>query len=883
MRIKRIELREVGTFTGTVRVDGIKPGLNVLAGPNELGKSTLLRGLTTLFLEGHRTAKKEIKELRPYQGGAPNIASQFELGGHDWRLEKQFLSAHKAVLQRSDGSELHQGADAENRLAELLSQAGGLQTSLPLLWVEQGKSFEVPELSEGVRQSLGQLLAAQAERTAGIGPGHAVLQSIEAELAALVTNKTGKVRKGGAYEKLRSEYADVVAALEAARERAVDAEARLNRLGELQAEEVELSDVDALATLKAAITRSETQLKEAGEARRHLKQLTERIAFLEQQKAQREATLVSHDGGLMQRDAISKAMLASSDELAALQVKTQQLDEQLKSVLATVAADEVRQRQLTGQLDELRKAADVSARRARLAALQSTKTRLEALEADIAQAEAILSELDWPASAISDLRRAAASRDQLAVRKSAAAPRVHVAYVNGRSEGFSIDGVPLRDGDDVVANAATTIVIDGIGEIDVIPGASDAVETVAQELELAEQEVARLLDIIGAADVGEVETRDAKQTAASQKRQVLLAERQALAPDGSSTMVAEFAQLEALAAGDGAPSDAAGVDANACVADIEGELKAVAARLADAAAQQTAIVAAKAALDEQRAGIAAELRMRRTRLEELDVRYLRAEGAPDPRDELVQNVLMSEQMLNAATRERLALLEVAMTDEAVAGQTQSLERMQADVAKRGDRLGLVRQEMRLTEGMLARDFEDGAGDQVRELAARSSELQDRLADMERHVAALQLLSSELGEETARRRDEIAGPLALRLSELASHVWPTANVPLTSELTVGGLSRYGRLETTEAVSAGTREQMAVLSRLAYASLIGERAEQVPLILDDPLVFSDDRRLEAVFEAMAVAAKSHQIIILTCHEMAFEPLISHCGATRLTLTA
>ena len=98
----------------------------------------------------------------------------------------------------------------------------------------------------------------------------------------------------------------------------------------------------------------------------------------------------------MQRDAISKAMLASSDELAALQVKTQQLDEQLKSVLATVAADEVRQRQLTGQLDELRKAADVSARRARLAALQSTKTRLEALEADIAQAAVSYTHLTLP-------------------------------------------------------------------------------------------------------------------------------------------------------------------------------------------------------------------------------------------------------------------------------------------------------------------------------------------------------------------------------------------------------------------------------------------------------------------------------------------------------
>jgi chromosome segregation ATPase len=883
MRLKEIELREVGTFADTVRIDGIKPGLNVLAGPNELGKSTLLRGLTALFLEAHRTTKKEIKELRPYQGGAPYVASRFELGGHDWRLEKQFLSAHKALLQRTDGKELHQGADAENRLAELLSQAGSLHTSLPLLWVEQGKSFEVPQLSDGVRQSLGQLLAAQAESTAGIGPGQAVLQSVEAELATLVTLRTGKARKGGMYEKLRSVYADVQAALDAARQRASDAEARLSRLGELQAEEAELSDVEALASLKAAMAQNEAQLQEADEARRHLKQLTERSAFLEQQKAQREAALASYDEGLAERDALSKAMRAASDELTALQAKTQELDGQLKSATATVAADEARKEVLTGKLEEMRKAADAAARRKRWTALDATKTRLEVLEADIAQVDAVLSTLDWPASAIGDLRRAVAMRDQLAVRQSAGAPRVRIAYVAGRTDGFSIDGASLRDGDDVVANAATTIVVDGIGEIEVIPGASDTKETVARDLELAENDVARLLGVIGAQSSGDVEAREAQRTEASQKRQVLLAELQALAPDGRSAIVAELAQLEELAGGDSEPGDGAGAVENASADDVEAELKTVAARLADGIAQQSALVTAKAALDEQRAGIAAELRMRRTRCEELDARYLRAEGTSDPRDELVQNVAMSEQTLNAATRERLALTEVAMTDEAVAQQAHSLERMRADVAKRGDRLGLVRQEMRLTEGMLARDFEDGADEQVRELEARSVELQERIADKERHIAALQLLSSELGEETARRRDEIAGPLAARLSELAGHVWPEANVALTSSLTVGGLSRDGRLETNEAVSAGTREQMAVLSRLAYAGLIGEGAEQVPLILDDPLVFSDDRRLGAVFEAMVQAAKSHQIIILTCHETAFEPLISHHDATRLTLAA
>ena len=109
MRLRSIELSDVGTFSQPVRIDGLGPGVNVLAGANELGKSTILRGLTALFLDGHRSSKQAVRDLRPYRGGAPRVRCAFDLDGVSWVLEKQFLAMHKASLERVDGGRATRG------------------------------------------------------------------------------------------------------------------------------------------------------------------------------------------------------------------------------------------------------------------------------------------------------------------------------------------------------------------------------------------------------------------------------------------------------------------------------------------------------------------------------------------------------------------------------------------------------------------------------------------------------------------------------------------------------------------------------------------------------------------------------------------------------
>ena len=96
MKIRAIRLREVGIFREPVAIEGLSGTLDVLAGANELGKSTILRALERLFLAKHTAAGRDIERLRPHAGGAPLIEADFEAQGRVWRLRKSGRSSRYA-------------------------------------------------------------------------------------------------------------------------------------------------------------------------------------------------------------------------------------------------------------------------------------------------------------------------------------------------------------------------------------------------------------------------------------------------------------------------------------------------------------------------------------------------------------------------------------------------------------------------------------------------------------------------------------------------------------------------------------------------------------------------------------------------------------------
>src|SRR5690606_9659841 len=148
---------------------------------------------------------------------------------------------------------------------------------------------------------------------------------------------------------------------------------------------------------------------------------------------------------------------------------------------------------------------------------------------------------------------------------------------------------------------------------------------------------------------------------------------------------------------------------------------------------------------------------------------------------------------------------------------------------------------------------------------------------ERELAAIDLLLETISDVEQQSRELYFKPILQRLEPYLNCVFPGAKVGLGPNFSVEAVIRGDVAEQLGSLSDGTQEQIAVLARLAFASLLADAGQPTPLILDDALVYSDDSRIEALFEVLRRAAEVHQVIIFTCRSRTFEQL----GGTRLSL--
>jgi hypothetical protein len=117
-------------------------------------------------------------------------------------------------------------------------------------------------------------------------------------------------------------------------------------------------------------------------------------------------------------------------------------------------------------------------------------------------------------------------------------------------------------------------------------------------------------------------------------------------------------------------------------------------------------------------------------------------------------------------------------------------------------------------------------------------------------------------------EEVSGELKRHVTDTER---PRSDGPFHSALR--DVERWRAAEAFDRLSNGTREQIAVLVRLAMGARLAERGEAAPIILDDALVYCDDDRIERMFDALSRAGKNQQIIVLTCRLRSFGPLGGH----------
>ncbi|MDX1598430.1 MAG: ATP-binding protein, partial [Marinobacter sp.] len=99
MKLQRLRIEQLRQFRQPLELGELGPGLNLIHGPNESGKSTLVRAIRAAFFERHRSSS--VDDLRPWgdSSAAPSVELDFECQGVQWQLRKRFLQQKRCDLQ----------------------------------------------------------------------------------------------------------------------------------------------------------------------------------------------------------------------------------------------------------------------------------------------------------------------------------------------------------------------------------------------------------------------------------------------------------------------------------------------------------------------------------------------------------------------------------------------------------------------------------------------------------------------------------------------------------------------------------------------------------------------------------------------------------------
>jgi hypothetical protein len=163
-----------------------------------------------------------------------------------------------------------------------------------------------------------------------------------------------------------------------------------------------------------------------------------------------------------------------------------------------------------------------------------------------------------------------------------------------------------------------------------------------------------------------------------------------------------------------------------------------------------------------------------------------------------------------------------------------------------------------------------SGERLAAVHASIEQMERRKVELSLRAGALSLLDKVLVEERDAAVAQLRAPLTERLGHYLKRLFPQSALELGDDLSPIALQRDGRIDTLDALSFGTREQMGILARLAYADLLKASGRPTLLMLDDAAVHTDGTRRDALKRALLDAATRHQILLFTCHPELWDDL-------------
>lgn len=858
MKLRRLRIEQFRQFRDPLEIHDLDAGINLFVGPNESGKSTVVRAIRAAFFE--RSRSSSVDDLQPWgdSSAAPSVQLEFEWQGKAWKLSKSFLKTKRCDLEVA--GQVTSGEEAEGVLADLLGyQFSGRGASkaehwgIPgLLWIEQGSGQDIqgPVTYAGsyLKSVLGESLGEVASSA-----GDELITQVERERAVLLTaggRPTGDYAKAN---QLLTETKDRLQQLDttiAHYRQQVDRLGELRKLQEQDASKPWRSYREQASQAQGRLTevqqweldqqREEKELQDCLKSQELCRDQLAHFAKQQDELTQRLREKQRTERALSETQARRTAI---EDQLA----KAQQLYQQAETALKLARQSEQRRTleresiQLSREMAELANHLDksralqqqLSTRRAQLQATRIDSPSLKRLQALYRQ----LNELDIQGQSV-------ATRLQFHVEPGQSVVLGDEA-LTGQGQRLLLEPVELS--------------IPGVGRLRIQPGGEDTGD-LARRRQAAQDSLNALLAELKVASLSEAETlvENRRTLEEDLKRDELVLS--TLAPKGVEDLASRLdlcrqrqqelsSQLTAL--------PAAGSD-DTSVTAAESRLKAAGLQLKEA--------------EQSNAQFERELSLAHQAMLSADEEWQKLhnalqDGTRQQRERELNGQLValraSQAALEASVDERkrrIAAANPGFLRQDIERYTRTADAMEQDAQKR--ELELASLQSRL-DALGA----DGLEERRAELAQEMEALARRCKEYDRRAGALNLLLELLKAKRQELTRRIQAPLQRHLNHYLQLLFPEARLHVNEDLIPELLERAENGASTHAdfssLSFGAREQMSLISRLAYADLLKEAGRPTLLILDDALVHSDEYRRTQMKRILFDAAQRHQILLFTCH--------------------
>ena len=863
MMITSIMLRNVRRFVEPVTIDNIGPGLNVLSAPNETGKSTFFDALQAGFFESHRSQNQRIKGLTPRVGGDPEVTICFEMDGASWTLFKRWSSSgkRKAASLTKDGVLVAQGEQAEDALAGMVAgpKEGG---PAALLWVRQGVVEVSSDSAENTaRQDIMKLVTGEVESmTVGRRMDRAS-KACEEILKANLT-ATGKPKTGGPLLQASEAVAELSSRRDAVQSRVAALEDALQRrravrteLSELRNEEETAERLDRLKEAEARFSEAEKQNADVLLAQGRIDALEAKEAHA---RAQVEKLRLDVETVATAQSSVQQITERTGKAKETFETARQRRDEAKTAHGAALSAHRAATEQLN--LVVLSEASAGSAARReeltrQIADAETLRGEIETLKAEINQeiSSAALEQLEGYATALVVAERA----------REAAAPILRIKYDVKGADKVLRNGEVVAGGRDHPITEVTDLQIQGVGQMLITPNDSADDGGVDTAQTILEQALVRAGYSTLKAARGSARTRAEKEEQLRTKQ----AEFKAIVPNGIDQLRKALAELPDVIEAD--VDLPARVDAENAEAETQEALNTASVELS---AAEEAFEAYRDALEgDQREAASAEALLQAAQTALSDVE--------DPEAEITTRDAALKTLVGELTEARSDFATLMDTVIDLDAAKVAVERAKSVIENSRTRIEALERELAGLTERIRMSSSEAPEEELAFLNGQLETAKTRLKEIGFEVEVNQRLKTALDAARRAALEAHVKPVTDELQPLLRMLWPDAEPEIDAESgTIARITRRNVEEDFEVLSGGTREQISLMVRLAFANILAKQGRPAPLILDDAIVYTDDDRIEQMFNALTLRSNNLQIIVFSCRQRAFRDL----GGDLLSIT-